>query len=244
MRHSIIIGLAVIVVVIAGAILTPSAAQQDIPDQTQEQRDKLSYGVGYYLGREVREGLTADGIDANALLLIDGFQDGYNEGPADIPTRELDEILYAVHRELQARMARQLLETNPAFRQLSDRNMAESRASLERFAQGEGVIALDNGILYRVIKSGTGRSPTLDDTVVASYRGTLADDTVFGEGDRRESPLSTITEGGRIVLQMMHEGDHWEVLLPPELAYGAAGDPPLIGPNQALRFDVTLHEVK
>jgi FKBP-type peptidyl-prolyl cis-trans isomerase FklB len=38
----------------------------------------------------------------------------------------------------------------------------------------------------------------------------------------------------------MREGSTWQVFLPPELAFGVRGDPPLIGPNEALKFDLQL----
>ena len=42
---------------------------------------------------------------------------------------------------------------------------------------------------------------------------------------------------------MMREASSWQVALPPELACGEAGDPPVIGPNEVLIFEVQLHAV-
>ena len=35
----------------------------------------------------------------------------------------------------------------------------------------------------------------------------------------------------------------WQVFLPPELAFGVRGDPPMIGPNEALQFDLRLVQI-
>ena len=42
----------------------------------------------------------------------------------------------------------------------------------------------------------------------------------------------------------MKVGGTWRLFVPPALAFGEAGQPPLVGPNCALIFDVELLEVK
>ncbi len=212
--------------------------------QAHHERDALNYGVGYYLGREVSEGLRLDEIEVNLDQLRKGFDEGLREIKSTYPQDELDAIMYAVHKEMQARMVKRLLKENPAFRELSDRNRQRSLAYLARHADDEGVVTLDNGIQYRILEPGAGRSPGLDDTIVATYRGTLIDGSLFNEGSEVEVPVRSTLEGGQRILMMMREGSRWQVALPPELAYGEAGDPPIIGPNEVLIFEVQLHAVK
>ena len=47
-------------------------------------------------------------------------------------------------------------------------------------------------------------------------------------------------EGG---IALMQEGAKYRFTIPPHLAYGERGNPPNIGPNQTLMFDVELLEV-
>ena len=42
----------------------------------------------------------------------------------------------------------------------------------------------------------------------------------------------------------MKVGDHWQIFVPPEMAYGERGQPPRIGPNQALVFDIKVIDSK
>ena len=42
----------------------------------------------------------------------------------------------------------------------------------------------------------------------------------------------------------MTVGSTWEMVIPSEHAFGPTGDPPSIGPNEALRVKVTLHEIQ
>ena len=49
--------------------------------------------------------------------------------------------------------------------------------------------------------------------------------------------------GSQEALQLMNVGARWKVAMPPELAYGMAGNPPAIGPNESILIDVMLHEI-
>ena len=55
---------------------------------------------------------------------------------------------------------------------------------------------------------------------------------------------SGIIPGFRMALLNMVEGDIWEIVIPPELAYGSSGAGQMIGPNQTLIFDIELLEIK
>ena len=53
-----------------------------------------------------------------------------------------------------------------------------------------------------------------------------------------------IVPGWQEALQLMVEGDIWEVVIPPGLAYGAQGVGTSIGPNETLIFEIELIMVK
>ena len=53
--------------------------------------------------------------------------------------------------------------------------------------------------------------------------------------------LSLENYGWAEALQLMREGDHWELTIPAHLAYGARGAAGgLVPPNQTLLFDIRL----
>lgn len=56
--------------------------------------------------------------------------------------------------------------------------------------------------------------------------------------------MNSVIKGWQEVLPLMSVGAHWQVFVPPELAYGERGQPPRIGPNEALVFEIKLLEVK
>ena len=117
-------------------------------------------------------------------------------------------------------------------------------AFLAENAKKEGVKTTASGLQYKVLKSGTGASPKLADTVKVHYHGTLIDGTVFDSSVQRGEPIS-FPVGGVIpgwveALQLMKVGDKWQLFIPARLAYGERSPGPQIPPNSVLIFEVEL----
>ncbi len=111
-----------------------------------------------------------------------------------------------------------------------------------------GVVTLASGLQYKIIKQGTGNKPKLTDTVTVHYAGTLIDgkefDSSYKRGQPASFPLQSVISGWTEALQLMNTGSTWELYIPSHLAYGSAGAPPTIGPNQVLIFKVELLGIK
>ena len=118
---------------------------------------------------------------------------------------------------------------------------------LEENANQEGVMVLASGLQYTIIKSGNGKTPTLQDLVTVHYRGTFIDGNVFDSSyDRGEPirfPVSGVIAGWTEALQLMKEGDQWKLFIPAHLAYGETGAGGVIPPSATLIFEVELLEV-
>ena len=99
-------------------------------------------------------------------------------------------------------------------------------------AKKEGVYQLKSGLCFKILAKGTGRiSPTKKDKVEIEYTETLKDGvTVIGtssEAARNSPTLRKVDSNGKGVqeaLQLMREGDKWELYIPYELAYGSLGN--------------------
>jgi len=109
----------------------------------------------------------------------------------------------------------------------------------------DGVVTLKSGLQYLVLSAGQGRRPTLADTVVVHYTGSL-DGREFGNtyrsGKAATLPVRAAIAGWREALQLMPAGSKWKVIVPPHLAYGERGAGPF-GPNATLVFEVELISV-
>ena len=101
-----------------------------------------------------------------------------------------------------------------------------NEAFLQVKAQEEGIVVLDNGVLYRVLEEGHGaKKPTHRSIVYVNYTGRLIDGTVFDTTEGQPLPalflVGDLIMGWQIVLTRMHEGDKWEVYIPAKWGYGA-----------------------
>lgn len=118
---------------------------------------------------------------------------------------------------------------------------------VEQQADTTGYITTASGLIYKVVKEGTGAMPKAEDTVEVHYTGKLLDGTVFDSSVERGEPaifpLNRVIPGWTEGLQLMKEGAKYEFFIPPYLAYGERGTGP-IGPNETLYFEVELIKVK
>lgn len=106
---------------------------------------------------------------------------------------------------------------------------------------------MPDGLQYKVITEGSGKIPKINDTVTVNYRGTLVDGTELDNSYKKGQPATfkadQIIKGWTEALQLMKEGSKWQLVIPPELAYGEAGMGP-IPPNSTLIFEVELLSTK
>lgn len=129
-----------------------------------------------------------------------------------------------------------------------DLSAAANQAYLAANAAKPGVVTRPSGLQYRVIKAGHGKTPKTSDMVQVTYKGWLIDGKVFDQtqaGQVAEFPAGRLIPGWVEALSLMKEGDEWELVIPPNLAYGEGGTPDgTIPPSQTLVFDMTLLKVK
>lgn len=124
------------------------------------------------------------------------------------------------------------------------RSPAANSAFLADNAKKPGTITRPSGLQYRILRTGFGRRPAPGDIVRLFYSIRLIDGTLV-DSTTPSLPASlavdTVTMRGLSeALQLMHEGDRWQLVVPTALAFGVKGQGTAIPPNQTLVFDVTL----
>ena len=82
------------------------------------------------------------------------------------------------------------------------------------------VITTASGLKYKVIKGGEGKSPTDDDVVLVSYKGTLKDGTVFDQNPQAGFPVTGVVPGFSEGLKLMQRGGQYRLWIPSALGYG------------------------
>lgn len=104
----------------------------------------------------------------------------------------------------------------------------------------------NTGIRYIILREGQGDMPKPGDKVNVLYVGRLLDGKIFDQTSDPTKPFSfrvrreAVIEGWDQVLQQMKTGEKRMVVIPPEMAYGTRGQPPKIGRNATLVFEIEL----
>jgi FKBP-type peptidyl-prolyl cis-trans isomerase len=212
------------------------AAAQEAPALKTE-KDKLSYAMGMDLGNQLK----LRSVDIDPTIFAQALKDALSGGKTLLTADEARTVITELQK---AMLAKQAAEAKVA----GDKNKAEGDAYMAANKAKEGVVTLPSGIQYKVLSAGTGKKPTIEDTVVCQYRGTLIGgkefDSSYKSGQPATFPLNKVIKGWAEVLQLMPVGSKWQVAIPPALAYGERGTGADIGPNTTLMFEIELVAIK
>jgi len=199
------------------------------------EKGKLSYAVGWDIGADIKRRSTEFDVES----LISAIRDVVAESEPKVTTEEMRTLLTALQEKVRAEQVEQ-------YRALSEKNQAESETFLEANKSKTGIVALPSGVQYRIIEEGDGARPGPESRVSVHYRGSKLDgrefDSSFARGTPEEFTVNAVLQGWQEVLPLMKAGSTWQIFVPPELAFGARGNPP-VGPNEALMFDLKLVEI-
>lgn len=215
---------------------SPEAKKPAAPADKQT----LSYAIGMNIAR----GMKAQAIEASDLdieALARGLKDALAGNKTTLTDDQVHETLGAFSQEIRERQKTEHDAAVSANKAAGDAFLAENKTK-------DGVVALPDGLQYKIITAGTGAKPTVSDTVVCNYRGTLLDGKEFDSsakhGQPASFPVGRVIKGWTEALQLMPVGSKWQLFIPSDLAYGDRGAPPDIGPNATLIFEVELLSIK
>ncbi|MBS0337292.1 MAG: FKBP-type peptidyl-prolyl cis-trans isomerase [Proteobacteria bacterium] len=129
----------------------------------------------------------------------------------------------------------------------AEKEKAAGAAFLAKAAAEAGAKKTESGAIVKMLKEGTGATPTAASTVKVHYHGTLTNGTVFDSSVRRGEPatfpLSGVIKCWTEGVQQIKVGGKARLVCPPNIAYGDRGSPPVIKPGATLVFEVELLEI-
>jgi len=220
---------------VAKAADAQEAAAQNVALTTSQ--EKLGYAIGLQIGSQLAA--TKDAMHTESLIL--GIKDALENKQPRLTNEEMQAAKMAFQQEVQERAQKEIA-------QLAEKNMVEGENFLAENKGKEGVVTLPSGLQYKVLKAGTGATPSATDTVVTHYTGRLISGQVFDSsvqrGEPATFPVNGVIAGWTEALQKMKEGGKWELYIPAKLAYGERGAGQVIPPNAVLIFEIELLEVK
>ncbi len=113
-------------------------------------------------------------------------------------------------------------------------------------ASNGNAITTASGLQYQVLKEGSGPVAQAGQMVSVHYTGWLTDGTKFDSSVDRNQPFQFSLGAGNVIkgwdegVAGMKVGEKRKLTIPPNLAYGPGGRPPVIPANSTLVFDVEL----
>ena len=218
---------------LAGAASVSNAAETNLSLETQIQ--KVSYGFGLVLGKRMTNDMPELEID----IFVQGMKDAFAGKSQLLTDEQIGELLSTFQREQQQKQLEKV-------QQQGEENKQSGAAFLKTNKDSEGVVTLESGLQYKILKEGKGIQPGASDVVKVHYTGSLINGEVFDSsverGQPAQFPVNGVISGWTEALQLMPTGSKWQLFIPSNLAYGPNGNRS-IGPNETLLFEVELLEV-
>jgi len=186
--------------------------------------------------------LSTDRRDARFLLGIQAIADKDDVG-YKLQREKLADDTGASQQIARLEEVKRLQGLLALAKSLPEINLSKGAKFLSKQRDRKKVKETESGLLYEVLKKGTGKTPAVDDEVQVHYHGTLIDGEVFDSSKDRGEPatfkVGQVISGWTEALQLMNVGAKWKLFIPANLAYGERGNNG-IGPNEALVFEVEL----
>lgn len=199
---------------------------------TDDLNDQASYILGHELGYafyQQQQQLAEQDVQFDEAVVRAGFNAGLRGDTLPYDNQEVQRIMMAFQDSVMTRASGTARTSGTAFR--------------AEFAAQEGVEETESGLLIRTLREGSGANPTENDAVQVHYEGRLTDGEVFDSsyqrGEPATFPLAGVIPGFAEGIQLMQPGGEYELVIPPDMAYGDSPQGPG-GPGQTLIFRIEL----
>ena len=223
-------------IIVCLALLACQGNTQD-KIQLKTQKDSVSYMLGMSIGKNFK----MQSIEVDAKIVAQAIDDQLSGKTSMLSDSQAQNLMMTFQNDMKGKLEAKQKE-------LGEKNKKEGAEFLAANKKKDSVKTTASGLQYKVLKMGTGKKPTGDQTVSVNYRGTLVDGTEFDNSFKRGQPatfaLSQVIKGWTEGLELMPLGSKWMLYIPPELGWGEQGEGHVIPPNATVIFEVELLEIK
>jgi FKBP-type peptidyl-prolyl cis-trans isomerase len=235
----------VTLIALAGVSSTPALFAQDEAAaapavSNTELIEMLGYLTVFQSGMK-ELGFTAEDAPAIAKGIERGLSDAQ-------PDESMLAKMPAFQEFIQARAEKAEAAAAVEAEKAAAGNIAAAEGFFAEIKDQEGVQSTESGLYFKVIEPGEGDKPTMEDTVLVHYKGTLIDGTQFDSsydrGQPATFPLNGVVRGFGEGLTKIAPGGKVILYIPSELGYGNSPRPGgAIKPGDTLIFECELIEV-
>jgi FKBP-type peptidyl-prolyl cis-trans isomerase FklB len=215
-----------LLVLLSVMIVAESSAQRGKKDKLENVADSVSYALGVSFATSIQ---SLKIPDLNLEKIYKAIEDVMESEEAKFTVNESQQVIQAYITELKEIQKKD--------------NLVEANMFLEENKKREGVLVIQEGLQYEVLKEGSGESPTSSSKVKTHYKGTLLDGSVFDSsydrGQPIDFPLGRVIKGWQEALKLMKPGAKWKLYVHPNLGYGER-DTKEIPANSLLIFEIEL----
>ena len=212
-----------------------------------DDKKKAAYIAGLQIGQQVSTQIIPSinhevfGEDSTQTVSMKNFMAGFVSGTTGKGAKMTMEMANTVAQIKMKEIKAKRLET------VYGENKKAGEEFLAKMEKEEGVQKLPSGVLYKVIKAGSGAIPADTSKVKCHYEGRNLQDSIFDSSYKRNRPMETycnrVIKGWTDALTHMPVGSIWEVYIPRELAYGEQERSEFIKPFSMLKFKIELLEI-
>ena len=198
---------------------------------------RMSYALAINLAESIRN-MPAE---LDYAVVGEAFNALVTGGKPELPPAEYSDLMHQLQRTIGDAVKRHNTAVAAKCREAEQKFLAEN-------AKKEGVVTTASGLQYQILKNGSGRKPSREDTVRVHYEGRLLNGNVFDSSIARnepaEFPLGQVIPGWTEGVQLMPVGAKYRFFIPAALAYGEHGAGDAVPPHSTLIFDVELLDIR
>jgi FKBP-type peptidyl-prolyl cis-trans isomerase FklB len=212
--------------------------------ETSKKKD--AYYAGLQIGQQIKnqmiKGVNKElfGADSTKTISVDNFMAGFVAGTLGKGQKmTMQQAQEYTQKNMEAIKAKSMEKNFGANKKAGEDFLAANKAK-------PGVVTTASGLQYKIVKAGTGATPSDTSKVKVNYKGTLIDGTEFDSSYKRKEPATFVAnqviKGWTEALKLMPVGSKWIIYVPQNLAYGSK-DAGQIKPFSTLVFEVELLEI-
>ena len=214
---------------------------QDLPLDNQTKK------ISYLMGLDNGSSILAMQIEFDEEAFRLGLEDALAARDPRLSQEDISSTVAEFEKEMKIKQEELQASQQKMLTEQAEENAKKGADFMDTNLSKTGVVTTQSGLQYRILAEGTGSKPTTDNTVEVHYEGRLIDGVIFDSSIQRGEParfgVTQVIPGWTEALLLMSEGSKWELVIPPELAYGPGGTGP-IPANATLIFEVELLKAK